>query len=143
MFDQMVIEPRLTAEYPDVHAAPEELQKMASVLSARYGLDYCGMWLNLYRDHRDSTSWHGDTGARRRAESIVPVLTLGTSRRFLLRPRRGGRSMVLTPASGDLIVMGGRCQRDWQHSVPKQARPAGARISVNFQSRARSVTARR
>jgi hypothetical protein len=63
------------------------------------------------------------------------VLSLGAPRRFLIKARPGGKSVGLTPESGDLIVMGGRAQRDWLHSVPKQARPAGARVSVNFSSR--------
>jgi alkylated DNA repair dioxygenase AlkB len=95
---------------------------------------YDGLWLNLYRDHRDSTSWHADKLSCRRDVCVVPVLSLGASRQFLIRPRTGGRALAFTPSSGDLIVMGGRCQRDWVHSVPKQARSAGARISVNFQS---------
>jgi alkylated DNA repair dioxygenase AlkB len=62
----------------------------------------------------------------------VPVLSLGATRRVLIKPAEGGQSVSLTVASGDLIVMGGRAQRDWRHSVPKQASPAGPRISVNF-----------
>ncbi|MER5997752.1 hypothetical protein ABT120_04210 [Nonomuraea angiospora] len=61
--------------------------------------------------------------------------TFAGARRFLLKPRTGGRSVALTPAGGDLVVMGGRCQRDWRHCVPKQTAPAGVRISVNFSSR--------
>jgi alkylated DNA repair dioxygenase AlkB len=65
---------------------------------------------------------------------MVPVLSLGATRRFLLKARAGGPSTVLRPAGGDLVVMGGRCQGDWLHSVPKQTRPAGARVTLNFQS---------
>jgi alkylated DNA repair dioxygenase AlkB len=91
-------------------------------------------WLNLYRDQQDSTGWHGDWPSCRRASCVVPVLSLGATRRFLLKPRTGGRSVILTPRGGDLVVMGGRCQQDWRHCVPKQTTPAGIRISVNFQS---------
>ena len=62
----------------------------------------------------------------------VPVLSLGATRRFLIKPVEGGKSVSLAVASGDLVVMGGRAQRDWRHSVPKQATPAGPRISINF-----------
>jgi alkylated DNA repair dioxygenase AlkB len=65
---------------------------------------------------------------------VVPVLSLGAPRRFLLKPRPGGRSTGFTVGGGDLVVMGGRCQRDWLHSVPKQARSAGPRVSLNFES---------
>jgi alkylated DNA repair dioxygenase AlkB len=135
MYNQLLDEPRLTAEYRDIATAPEPtLAVIAEVLSRRYDVPYDGIWLNLYRDHRDSTGWHGDRATCRREHCIVPVLSLGATRRFLLKARTGGPSTTLTPAGGDLVVMGGRCQRDWLHSVPKQKRPARARISLNFQS---------
>jgi len=136
MVNRMVTEPRLTAEYHDLASAPhDDLRAAAAVLSAHYAVPYDGLWINFYRDHRDSTGWHGDWPTCKRTICIVPVLSLGATRRFLIKPRHGGRSIRLTPASGDLVVMGGRCQRDWLHSVPKQTTPAGPRISVNFSSR--------
>ncbi len=136
MINRRVLEPRLTAEYNDLADAPNPaLPAAARALSARYQIPYDGLWINYYRDHRDSTGWHGDWPTCKRPECIVPVLSLGAPRRFLIKPRPGGRSVGFTPASGDLIVMGGRAQRDLLHCVPKQARPAGPRISVNFSSR--------
>ena len=136
MINRRVLEPRLTAEYHDLADAPDPgLPTAAKALSARYQIPYDGLWINFYRDQRDSTGWHGDWPTCKRPECIVPVLSLGAPRRFLIKPRSGGRSVGFTPASGDLIVMGGRAQRDWLHCVPKQARPAGPRISVNFSSR--------
>jgi alkylated DNA repair dioxygenase AlkB len=133
MYTHRIVEPRLTAEYPDIADAPQaRLHAVAEALSAQYGTDYRSLWINLYRDQRDSTAWHGDVIGRVQAESVVPVLTLGATRRFLIRPTDGGPSMVFRPLSGDLIVMGGRCQRDWRHCVPKQTEPAGPRISINF-----------
>ena len=105
-------------------------------------MPYDGLRINLYRDHRDSTGWHGDRPTCKRDECIVPVLGLGAARRFLLKPRDGGHSIALAPASGDLAAMGGRCQRDWLHCVPKQARTAGMRISVNFPSRLQATPVR-
>jgi alkylated DNA repair dioxygenase AlkB len=66
----------------------------------------------------------------------VPVLSLGAQRRFLIKPVSGGASVAFAPRGGDLLVMGGRAQRDWRHTAPKQTRPAGPRISLNFSSRA-------
>ena len=133
IYDRRVIEPRLTAEYQDVNAAPQQLLRtVTETLAQHYGVAYGYLWLNLYRTHRDSTSWHGDPIGKIQPTSTVPVLSLGATRRFLIRPAQGGKSVSLAVASGDLIVMGGRSQRDWRHSVPKQASPAGPRISVNF-----------
>jgi alkylated DNA repair dioxygenase AlkB len=135
IFDKVFDEPRLTAEYRDINAAPAPvIRDIAKALSRRYGVTYDGLWLNLYRDHRDSTGWHGDWITCKRETCIVPVLSLGAPRRFLLKARSGGPSIGLTVAGGDLIVMGGRCQRDWLHAVPKQVRNAGPRVSLNFES---------
>jgi alkylated DNA repair dioxygenase AlkB len=135
LFDQTFLEPRFTAQCRDLRRAPHPaLIEAAAALSDRYGVRYDNLWLNLYRNERDSTGWHRDRFSCRKPECIVPVLTLGAARRFVLKPRAGGASTAFTPRSGDLIVMGGRCQQDWLHAVPKSMDPSTARISVNFQS---------
>ena len=141
IFDQTFREPRLTAEYRNLGDVPEKaLLEAVRVLSQHYGVAYDSLWLNLYRDGQDSTGWHRDRFSCRRPECIVPVLSLGATRRFLIKPRLGGTSLAFKPGSGDLIVMGGRSQEDWVHSVPKDPALSEARISLNFQS---SVQARR
>jgi alkylated DNA repair dioxygenase AlkB len=133
MYTRMVEEPRLTAEYPIVADAPQPvLRYLTSTLSAHYDRRFGRLWMNWYRDNRDGTGWHADRLAKQQDEAIIPVLSLGTTRRFLIRPLRGGASTTIVTHGGDLVVMGGRCQRDYQHSVPKQKHPAGARISLNF-----------
>ena len=133
MYTRVVAEPRLTAEYPVIADAPQPvLRYLAGVLSARYGRPYTRLWMNWYRDNNDGTGWHADRPANRLDEAIIPVLSLGAARRFLIRPADGGASKTITAHGGDLVVMGGRCQKDYQHSVPKQKQPAGARLSLNF-----------
>jgi alkylated DNA repair dioxygenase AlkB len=135
MFDQRFLEPRLTAQYQSLrNPLHRALLDAASALSDHYGVKYDNLWLNLYRDGRDSTGWHRDRFSCRRPECIVPVLTLGAARRFLLKPRAGGSSIALEPHCGDLVVMGGRCQQHWVHCVPKDDASIGVRISLNFQS---------
>jgi alkylated DNA repair dioxygenase AlkB len=143
LFEQVFQEPRLTAEYPDVRRTPDSILAAAcEALSARYGVTYDGLWLNLYRNGNDSTGWHRDRLTCREREAIVPVLTLGATRRFLIKPREGGKSIVYRPSSGDLIVMGGRAQEAWLHGVPKEPGIAERRISINFQSSAQSAHTR-
>jgi alkylated DNA repair dioxygenase AlkB len=134
MYDRQVDEPRLTLEYRDMAAAPAILVEVAAALSEYCGVPYDGVWMNWYRDHRDSTSWHADRPANNPRTATVPVLSLGAIRRFLIRRNGGGPSTVFIPAGGDVLIMRGRCQKDWRHSVPKQRTPAGPRMSVNFSS---------
>jgi alkylated DNA repair dioxygenase AlkB len=100
-------------------------------LSARYDVEFNSGGLNLYRDGRDSVAWHRDRIAKTISHPLVGILTLGSARRFLVRPFGGGRSIRFDPAAGDLIVTGGLMQREWEHCVPKVAE-AGPRISVTF-----------
>jgi alkylated DNA repair dioxygenase AlkB len=85
----------------------------------------------LYRNGRDSVAWHRDKLPQSLVDPIVALVSLGEPRRFLLRPRGGGRSHRFQLGAGDLLVTGGRTQRDWEHTVPKVA-AAGPRISVAF-----------
>lgn len=140
MFNQVFREPRMTAVYKHVADVPDaRLLEAVRALSRHYGVEYDGMWMNLYRNGQDSTGWHRDHGSCRKLDCIVPVLTLGTIRRFLIKPIKGGRSMTFKPSSGDLVVMGGRAQQDWVHCVPKEPEIEGTRISVNFMSSAQGV----
>ena len=143
MYEKTVTEPRLTAEIADVALAPSSLRAAAERLHTQYRVWYDHLWVNFYRDGRDSTAWHGDRISCRRDDCIVPVLTLGATRRFLIKPRDGGPAQALWPDSGDLVVMGGRCQVDWVHSVPKAPDVGAPRISVNFQSSEQSRVTRR
>jgi alkylated DNA repair dioxygenase AlkB len=133
MYTKMVTEPRLTAEYPVIADAPQSvLGYLAEVLAAHYKRPYTRLWMNWYRDNNDGTGWHADRPANKLDEAVIPVLSLGASRRFLIRAAGGGPSTTITTHGGDLVVMGGRCQKDYQHSVPKQRQAAGARLSLNF-----------
>ncbi len=133
MYDRRVTEPRLTHRWrlDGGPAPPAELRMMAEVLSARYGVAFTQVGANLYRDGADSVAWHGDRVTRELPSAVVALVSLGTSRPFRLRPTGGGTSVGLLPGPGDLLVMGGTCQRTWQHAVPK-VRAAGPRISVQF-----------
>lgn len=129
MYDRMVVEPRLTTRrWAD---PPAVLLALADVLSERYRIDLRAISANLYRNGADSVAWHGDRIRHRGGETVVAIVSLGGARRFLMRPRSGGPSIRLVPASGDLLVMGGTCQRTWEHAVPK-CTSAPPRISIMF-----------
>jgi alkylated DNA repair dioxygenase AlkB len=135
MFDRQVVEPRLTSSWRASSGHPLQpavLEQMRRALSDRYGVELDSMGMNLYRDGRDSVAWHGDRIAREIERPIVALVSLGHPRRFLLRPKGGGRSRPYELGRGDLFVTGGRTQRLWQHSVPKVATPVGPRISLAF-----------
>jgi alkylated DNA repair dioxygenase AlkB len=140
MYDQVVAVPRLLSWYGKGAELPDPaLAEARSVLDARYrselgyGDELCTAGLCLYRDGRDSVAWHGDTSGRRVKQTVVAILSLGNPRTLALRPKSGGSaSLRFQVGHGDLLVMGGTCQRTWEHAVPKSASANGPRISVQF-----------
>jgi alkylated DNA repair dioxygenase AlkB len=131
MYDRVVDVPRLLATLPEDGPGHPVLEQIRQLLGARYGTDFVRRTLGYYRDGRDSVAWHGDTTARELPEAVVATVSLGEPRRFLLRPRDGGRARANALGWGDLIVMGGACQRTWRHAVPKVSH-AGPRIAVMY-----------
>lgn len=131
MYDRDVDVPRLTAFAPADGEGHPALGEMAQCLSERYGEQLGSIGLALYRDGRDSVAPHGDRMGARVGDAVVAIVSVGAPRRFLLKPRSGGTSMGYSLGWGDLLVMGGSCQRDWLHGVPKVA-SASARISIQY-----------
>jgi alkylated DNA repair dioxygenase AlkB len=144
MWDNWVDEPRLTcATALDEPVTLPILRDLAAALSARYELDFHSCFCNYYRGGTDSVAWHADRNGRTELDPYVAIVSLGGPRQFTMRPkdpesRRGTRARSWTLHSGDLLVMGGSCQHQWEHSVPK-VHHAPPRMSVTFRHRPRPV----
>jgi len=131
MYDRDVVVPRVTASLPEDGPGHPVIASLQSALSRRYATWFARVSLAYYRDGRDSVAWHGDYVARRLPTALVASVSLGAPRRFLVRSKRGGRSHALTLGWGDLLVMGGTCQRTHEHAIPKVAH-AEPRMAVMF-----------
>jgi alkylated DNA repair dioxygenase AlkB len=137
MYDRIVDEPRVVAPYADLAALPPLVGEMRRVLSRDYlapdaGVEFDSVLVNLYRDGHDSVAWHGDTVRKTLRNPLVVTVSLGTPRRFLMRSAAGGPTVRFLLGDGDLLVMGGAAQHDWQHTVPKHTRALGARMSITM-----------
>jgi alkylated DNA repair dioxygenase AlkB len=141
-YEVRVPEPRLGGRWPtdpDTQAARLELFR---ALRDRYRVTFDRGGLAQYRDGRDSVAFHRDREMRWLDDTVIAVLSLGAQRPWYLRPRAGryedldeptrGATHDLNPAGGDLVVLGGRCQADWLHAVPKVSGPIGPRISIQW-----------
>ena len=143
MYDRVLDVPRLVSFHDLLadsapHPALARMRvRLNDIYARELGEPFTTAGLCLYRDGSDSVAWHGDTVGRSSTEdTMVAILSLGATRTLALRPRSGGgRSLRLPQSHGDLLVMGGSCQRTWEHSVPKTTKPTGPRISVQFRPR--------
>jgi alkylated DNA repair dioxygenase AlkB len=141
-YDHWVEERRLGSMWrPGTPLPHPALAEAHRTLQHRYGARFEGFSLIQYRDGSDGQAFHRDTDMKWLDDTIIAVLSLGAQRPWLLRPRTSkhdhtegrGTTHDLAPAGGDLLVMGGRCQADWEHSVPYRiGQPTGTRISLQW-----------
>jgi len=146
-YDHLVEERRLGAGWRPGRPLPHPaLAEATRLLQHRYDVRFDGFAMALYRDGRDGQAFHRDTDMRYLDDTFIGILTLGAQRPWRLRPITArhtdapGKGAVhdLSPASGDLLVLGGRCQSDWEHSVPYlgahpvDTHPVGPRLSVQW-----------
>lgn len=138
MYDRIVEVPRLLARYGKSDTPPHPiLTEARSALTHHYepelGEPFQTLGLCYYRTGKDSVAWHGDrTGRGATEDTMVAILSVGAPRQLHLRPRTGGPTTRQTLGHGDLLVMGGSCQRTWEHAIPKTTKPVGPRISIQF-----------
>jgi alkylated DNA repair dioxygenase AlkB len=139
MYDRRVDEPRLTYWWHAFGTDPVPLPVLGDirrVLGRRYAKPFDAIGFNLYRDGNDSVAWHGDRHRHHVVDPIVAIVSVGQPRPLRVRPRGGGPGRSWSLGHGDLFVMGGRCQHDWEHTVPKVAH-AGPRMSITYRHGAR------
>jgi alkylated DNA repair dioxygenase AlkB len=140
MYDRRVAEPRLTAWWGLTGSEAEPLPVLAdarAALTLHYARPFDSIGFNLYRDGRDSVAWHADRERYHHEDPIVAILSTGAPRALHIRPRSergaaGGPSRSWHIGQGDLLVMGGACQHDFEHCIPKAAHVEGPRLSIMF-----------
>jgi alkylated DNA repair dioxygenase AlkB len=138
MYERVVDVPRLIAWYGTGEDLPHRaLAAARDALTAHYlpelGEPLTSAGMCFYRSGSDSVAWHGDTiGRGATHDTVVAIVSVGDARTLALRPRGGGASLRFSLGHGDLLVMGGSCQRTWEHAVPKATGGAGPRISIQF-----------
>lgn len=139
MYDRIVEVPRLISTLaPRSPATPSTVRRIVEHAEQLLGVQVEHVGLNLYRSGQDSVTWHRDKIGQERDWSVIALVSLGGPRTLQMRPwkpaGRSGRRHTFHLASGDLLVMAGACQRDWEHAVLKTAR-ASPRISIALRSK--------
>jgi alkylated DNA repair dioxygenase AlkB len=137
--------PRLTALYADEGVAYKysgvvypslpwtpELDAVRRRVEDSAGAPFNSVLLNRYRDGNDSMGYHADAEPELGTNPIVPSLSLGAVRRFVLRHKKKKQRLEFDLGHGSLLIMAGTLQHFWVHALPKTARPVGERINLTF-----------
>ncbi|RMH93437.1 alpha-ketoglutarate-dependent dioxygenase AlkB [Lysobacter pythonis] len=110
---------------------PPAVARLREALEAELGAGFNSVLANLYRDGRDAMGWHRDDEPELGDAPLIASLSLGATRRFLLKAEAGGRHAI-DLAAGDLLLMHGESQRRYRHALPRTAKPVGPRINLTF-----------
>ncbi len=129
-YERWIDEPRLFCWQSGSGRHPALVETQAWI-SRRYRSLFDGVAVTLYRDEHDGVGFHRDRELRWLEDTVIGVLSMGAQRPWLMRPLTGHKAdsddltgvIDLAPASGDLLVMGGRCQAAWLHAVPQTRGP--------------------
>ena len=145
LFGKHIPQPRLSAwcsdpgifyRYSGLKLPPSrwhpELDQLRIDLKRALNCDFNSVLVNAYRDGADSMGWHADDESELGPEPLIASLSLGATRRFLIRPKNGGSSTAFDLERGNLLVMRGKSQQAWQHCVPKTRKAVGLRINLTF-----------
>jgi alkylated DNA repair dioxygenase AlkB len=143
LFGRRVLQPRLIAwagELPyrysgqtlEPRPAPPALEEASRAVGAAAGVPFNHVLVNRYRDGNDSMGLHADAEPELGVDPVVATLSLGATRRFVLRPRKGEGGETLELTHGSLLVMGGRCQSLYRHGIPRQPAVLGERVSLTY-----------
>jgi alkylated DNA repair dioxygenase AlkB len=141
MYERVVDVPRLLKFYDADEVLPHPVltqarDALSDWYAAELGEPFVTAGMCLYRDGKDSVAWHGDRiGRAKNLDTLVAIVSVGSARTLKLRPRGGGDSIGFSLGHGDLVVMGGSCQRTWDHAIPKTTEAVGPRISIQFRPR--------
>ena len=146
LFGRAIDSPRLSCwigdpgavyRYSGMRHAPEPWPHVLAPLRERLqretGCEFNSVLANLYRDGRDSMGWHSDDEPELGMQPVIASLSLGVTRRFVLRHRRDpARKREWPLPHGSLLLMRGDSQADWRHALPRTAKPVGPRINLTF-----------
>lgn len=117
---------------------PKSLTKLLTAVNSEARVEFNHVLLNLYRTGQDSMGMHADNEPELGPEPTVATFTLGATRRFVLRARNSSHQAEYLLGDGSLLIMGGRCQTEYTHGIPKTRQPVGLRLSLTF----RQITSR-
>lgn len=145
IFDHWVKVPRLMGWYGDPDAYYEysgviytplpwtyDLQRIREKVEQRSQCTFNSVLANLYRDGGDSMGCHSDDETELGLNPVIASLSLGEERLFKMRHKKGKQTIDINLQHGDLLVMGGTCQRFWMHSIPKTKKLKASRINLTF-----------
>ena len=95
-------------------------------------VDFNSCLLNYYPSGNDGMGYHADDEKELGYQPIIASLSLGATRKFVLKHKKTQDKVELYLESGQLVVMHGDTQNFWKHTITKTKSVSDGRISLTF-----------
>lgn len=109
-----------------------QVSRLRHRLHSELGLEFNEVLINAYRDGQDSMGWHSDDEPELGPDPVLASISLGEERPFRWRHKITGKAQGIKLQNGSLMLLDGKFQREYQHSVPKSRTATGLRINLTF-----------
>lgn len=110
---------------------PEQIREIRDRILREFEFPADSCLVNGYKDGSSYIGYHSDSELQDLNQTVITV-SLGGSRRFLLKKKSDGEVRELLLRNGDCVVMRGNTQKYWKHSLPKTAKKCEPRFSLTF-----------
>ncbi len=116
-----------------IEPIPQFLVPVLKAVEEYTGQHFNMIMCNLYLEANHSISYHSDDENFLGPNPCIASLTIGGSRDFYLREKADKKNIIKYELKhGDMIVMEGSTQHDWEHAVPKRSSIEEPRINLTF-----------
>ena len=112
----------------------KDLLELKALIENETGETYNSCLLNLYHNGSEGVGWHSDGESDLKKDGAIASLSLGAERKFVLKHRQTNEKVELFLEHGSLLVMKGRTQTCWLHTLPITKRVLKLRISLTFRT---------
>lgn len=153
LFGRWVAQPRLVAWHADkgldytysgmtmeAQAWVAPLLTLKAQIEQKIGHSFNSVLANYYRNGQDSMGWHSDDEKELGKMPVMASLSLGVERRFRFKHKKNkDLRLAIQLKHGSLLIMQGKTQTYWQHTIPKSKPVTEGRINLTFRTIVQSV----
>ena len=98
--------------------------------------EFNSVLLNDYSSGKVGMGWHSDNEKELGLNPTIASISFGASRDFFLRRKDRNNKDILKIyiENGSLLIMKGKTQHYWSHSIPKRLKIKNRRINLTFRN---------
>ena len=114
----------------------KELNSIKAKVEKETNVVFNSVLLNDYENGQVGMGWHSDDEKELGKNPTIASLSFGASRDMFFRNKNNPNLKVIKILieNGSLLVMKGKTQHFWQHSIPKRLKVKQRRINLTFRT---------